>query len=399
MISTVKQQLTKAYIHVCTHGTASSTILERAVLILTERFEHLKIHCSYSHTETLTVLRELIKMRWSQSTKEAHSIVIRMLLETTIAIVSEERHSRTLYEAAKTIGGIYVMCGLHEEARKVLQQIHRQIVSKSYTPGGKLDLKIDHSVGKGSYVFLVTFEETILSSSSTSYSQIMADLLSETILYESYSRALKSEKNIEVLLCTGARLYAFLVKKSRKEQVTIMQEQLHKVFLKKWGTTIKTRNEMTLIFVVSLLQVLGNSTQHIEIDHAACKSSNDKVRELMSNGQFKEAYEVALCAFQFLEHRGAYHHLQNVGYGFKLSAYMASRGVKQLLEKPVEPELKAKMLELSRNIIREVLKACKDSEISFVRLNIEDLNDLIGLLGEQQNYADLEVSCSNGFEI
>jgi len=359
----------------------------------------LKIHCSYSHTETLTVLRELIKMRWSQSTKEAHSIVIRMLLETTIAIVSEERHSRTLYEAAKTIGGIYVMCGLHEEARKVLQQIHRQIVSKSYTPGGKLDLKIDHSVGKGSYVFLVTFEETILSSSSTSYSQIMADLLSETILYESYSRALKSEKNIEVLLCTGARLYAFLVKKSRKEQVTIMQEQLHKVFLKKWGTTIKTRNEMTLIFVVSLLQVLGNSTQHIEIDHAACKSSNDKVRELMSNGQFKEAYEVALCAFQFLEHRGAYHHLQNVGYGFKLSAYMASRGVKQLLEKPVEPELKAKMLELSRNIIREVLKACKDSEISFVRLNIEDLNDLIGLLGEQQNYADLEVSCSNGFEI
>ena len=355
----------------------------------------MKIHCGYSHIETLTVLRELIKMRWSQSTKEAKSIVVRMLLETAIAIISEERHSRTLYEAAKTIGSIYVTCGLHEEARKVLYQIHKQIVSKSYTSSGKHDFKIDHSVGRGSYVFLVTFEETILSSSSISYSKIMADLLTETILYESYSRSLKSEKNIEVLLRTGACLYAFLVKKSRREQVTTIQEQLHKIFLKKWGANIKTRNEITIIFVVNLLQVLGNSTHHIEIDHAACKSSNEKVRELMSNGQFKEAYEVAHCAFQFLEHRGAYHHLQNVGYGFKLSAYIASRGVKQLLEKPVDPELRAKMLELSRDIIREVLKACKDSEINFVRLNIEDLNDLIGLLGEQQNYADLEVRKSN----
>jgi len=334
-------------------------------------------------------------MRRSQSTKEAHSIVIRILLETTIAIISEERHSRTLYEAAKTIGGIYVTCGLHDEARKVLDQIHRQIVSKSYTSSGKLDFKIDPSVGRGSYVFLVTFEETILSSYSISYSKIMVDLLTETILYESYSRCLKSEKNVEALLCTGARLYAFLVKKSRKEQVTIMQEQLHKTFLKKWGSQIKTRNEISITFVVSLLQVLGNSTENIEIDHAACKSSNEKVRELMISGHFKEAYEVALCAFQFLEHRGAYHHLQNVGYGFKLSAYLASRGIRQLLENPIDPELRAKMLELSRNIIREVLKACKDSEISFVRLNIEDLNDLIGLLGEQQNYADLEVRRSN----
>jgi hypothetical protein len=391
----VKQQLTKAYIHVCTHGTASSAILERAVIILTERFEHLKSLCGYSHVETLTVLRELVKMRRSQSTKEAHSIIVRILLETTIAIISEERHSRTLYEAAKTIGGIYVACGLHDEARKVLDQIHRQIVSKSYASGGKLDFKIDHSVGRGSYVFLVTFEETILSSYSISYSKIMADLLTETILYESYSRCLKSEKNVEVLLCTGARLYAFLVKKSRKEQVMVVQEQLHKTFLKKWGANIKTRNEISITFVVSLLQVLGNSTENIEIDHAACKSSNEKVRELMISGHFKEAYEVALCAFQFLEYRGAYHHLQNVGYGFKLSAYLASRGIKQLLEKPIDPELRAKMLELSRNIIGEVLKACKDSEINFVRLNIENLNDLIGLLGEQQNYADLEVRRSN----
>jgi hypothetical protein len=161
--------------------------------------------------------------------------------------------------------------------------------------------------------------------------------------------------------------------------------------LKKWGASIKTRHEITLIFFISLLKELGNATRQIDIDDAPCKSSNDKVRELVSNGQFKEAYEVALCAFQFLEHRGAYHRLQNVGYGFKLSSFMAGRGYKKLLQKPIEPELRTKMLELSRKIIGEILKAFKESKISVVRMRLGELNDLIGLLGEQQNYVDLEV--------
>lgn len=355
----------------------------------------MKIQLGCAHTETLVILRELVQMHWKHNTKESHSIVVRLLLETTIAIISKEKHSITLYEAAKTIGSIYITCGLLEEARKMLYQIHRQIVSKSYTSGGKSGFRIDHSIGRGSYVFLVTFEEIVLSSSSMSYSKIMADLLTETILYESFSRCVKSEKNIEVLLCAGARLYVFLLKNSRNEQMTIVQEQLHKIFLKEWGSNIKARHEITTIFLISLLQTLGSTTHHIEMSHAACKSSNEKVRELISNGQFKEAYEVALCTFQFLEHRGAYHNLQNVGYGFKLSAYMASRGLKKLPEKPFDPELRTKMLELSRNIICEVLKACKDSGISFVRLKIGELNDLIGLLGDQQNYADLDVSGKN----
>jgi hypothetical protein len=69
---------------------------------------------------------------------------------------------------------------------------------------------------------------------------------------------------------------------------------------------------------------------------------------------------------------------------------MALRDVK-LSGKTVDPELRTKMLDLSRKIIFEVLKACKASKINFIRLKASDLNDLVGLLGEQQNYADLEV--------
>ena len=122
-----------------------------------------------------------------------------------------------------------------------------------------------------------------------SYSKIMTDLLTETILYESYSRCVKSETNIEVVLHTGAYLFSFLLNKSLKEQVTVIQEELHKTFLKKLGASIKTKHEITSILFISLLKELSSVTRQIETDDAACKSSNDKVRELVSNGQFKEA--------------------------------------------------------------------------------------------------------------
>ena len=70
---------------------------------------------------------------------------------------------------------------------------------------------------------------------------------------------------------------------------------------------------------------------------------------------------------------------------------MAGRGFKKLSEMPIEPELRTKMLDLSRRIIGEILKAFKESKISVVRMRLGELNDLVGLLGEQQNYTCLEV--------
>jgi hypothetical protein len=387
-ITKVKEQLTKAYIHVCSSGSASTTIIERAILILTERFEHLKITFGYSHTETLTVLRELVIIYWKQKTKESHTIMVKLLLESVIAIISTEKHSRTLYEAAKTVGGIYLRCGLVEEGRKLLRDLHSQIISKSYT--STQGFKIDRSIGKQSYVFLVTFEEVIQGSLTISYSKTMTTLLTETILYESYTACIHTEKNIDTILSTSAKLYVFLKTSHHREQMSAVRDEVYKIFIKKWGASLKTRNEITFIFFQALLLELGSHTKQIQLGNAACISSTVEVKGLLENGQVKEAYEVALCAFQFIEQQRAYDSLHNVGYGFKLSGYMANRGLEKPVEK-IEPELRKQMLDLSKRIISDVLKACKESEINFVRLKLGELNGLVGLLGEQGNYADLEV--------
>ena len=73
---------------------------------------------------------------------------------------------------------------------------------------------------------------------------------------------------------------------------------------------------------------------------------------------------------------------------------MAGRGLDHPLDKSVDATLRQKMLDLSIKIIRAVLTACKDSNIKFIRMQLRELNDLVGLLGAQHNYKDLEVSTS-----
>lgn len=390
MITKVKERLSKAYVIVCSQGSVSTTTIEKAIKIIVERFNYLKITFGCASIETLTILRELIMLYIKLNTQESQTTVIRILHETITEIIVKERHSRSLYEAAKILAKIYLDCHLIERAREILRSMRKELIVGTATSGSKFHFHVDKSVKKISFVFIVTFEET-LGGTSSSYSEILANLLSEWVLYESYHRCLHSETDIEVFLVQGARLRVFLHSHGHKEQLEIIDNQLYEKFMAKWSVAIKTSREITMVFLISLLGVLGVEGRKIPIGDAACAAGNHKVQHLLEHHKFQEAYEVALCTFQFIKHQRAYHQLQNVGHGFKLSSLMAGRD----LEKPlptIESSLRAKMLELSREIIDDVLAACRESKINFRRLKLKDLNDLVGLLGEQQNYAKLEVS-------
>ena len=361
-------------------------MIEKAISVLTDRFIHLKITFGYQ-METLIILQELIGLHRKIKTKESHAIIVRLLFEATISIISREKHSKTLHEAAKVVSSLYLSCGLIEEGRQLIHELRRHIVFK-LPLREKAGFKLDHSIGRESYVFIATFEETLQESHALGYSEIMAILLTETVLYESYAKV-KHHSDIELVLFSGARLYTYLVKYQRTEQSLALQEELLKLFLKKYGANIKSTSVTTSLFFVALLYQLGTSIKKVHIGHAACISTNQVVEKYMSSSKYKEAYEITSCALQFIHNQNAYHHLQNIPYGFKLSVFMAT--------KISDLELHAKMLDLSKSIIREVLQGCKDAKINFVQLKLTDLNELVGLLGEQKNYAELEVCFSFPF--
>lgn len=391
-ITTVKKSLTTAYVKVCSHNSVSRTTIERAVKVVIERFSSLKATFGCSHTETLTVLRELVLLYIKL---ENHSTVVRMLLETTIEIINKEKHSKTLHEAAKTMGSIYIACGIVERGQEMVHEMRLQIVTGSAS-SNKSSFKLDRSISKVSYVFLVTFEQVILGQMTVSYSELMADLLTETILYESFTRSINNKSQTEVILARAASLREFLKSRKRKLQIEILDNQAHEIFAKQWGSTLRVHSEISFIFCKILLKELGRpDTRDVEIGRSACVCSVAKVRSLLSKDRTQEAYGVAFCALSFIDQQHAYRKPHNIDYGFQLSSLMAGRGPEKPLKSGTEPKLRNDMMELSRKIIQVVLQACRESKIDFVHLELRQLRDLTGLLGAQQNHADLEVRATD----
>ena len=376
-----------AYVKICSQTSVSRTTVERAIKVVFERFDSLKAAFGCSHIETLTVLRELVLLHMKL---DSRSTVVRMLLETTLEIIKKEQHSKTLHEAAKTMGSIYVACGMIEQGQEMIHEMRLQLITGSAS-SDKSSFKLDKSISRVCYVFLVTFEQIVLGHMTVSYSELMADLLTETILYESFTRCINNKSHTEVILARAATLRAFLKSRERKVQIKVLDHQTHEIFVKKWESTLKVRSEISLIFCVKLLKEIGrHDTNNVRIGNSACISSVASVRSLLSKGRIQEAYGVAFCALNFINQHRAYHELQNVDYGFQLSALMADRGLEKPLKSAIDPKLRNEMMELSRKIIQAVLQACKESKFDFVRFELRQLRALTGLLGAQQNHVDLE---------
>ena len=388
-ITTVKHRLTEAYVSVCKHDSVSTTTIERAIQIVLERYEYLRITFGWAHTETLVILREVVLLYIKSKKQEFHTTVVRILLEAAVQIISKEKHSHTLHEAGRTVGQIFVSCGMTKVAVEIVHEIRLQIITGGASSNNKHGIKLDKSAGRLSFVFLVTLEQVVNGALSVSYSQVMADYLTESILYDSYRRSMKSSDT--TIIGHAARLRAFLASHERHSQREILEKQSYDIFVKNWSINARSHG-IGMLFYVSLLVQIGDTIRDVQVGNVACTASVIEVRRLLEAGHVQQAYEVAECALDFINRQRSYHHLQNIPAGFKLSTLMAMHGMNQTMKAKVDPKLRENMFELSRKIIREVLQACKDSKIDFVRLKLHELNDLIGLLGEQQNFADLEVS-------
>lgn len=386
-ITQVRERLTHAYIRVCSHESVSTQTLERAIKIVLHRYESLRSTLGCAHIETLTVLREVVYLHLKLKKQDSVVVVQRMLLEATVEIIIREPHSKTLHEAGKIIGQIFTSCGLTSRAHDLIHEIRLQIITGTATSGNKLGIKLDKAVGRVSFVFLVTLEQIIRENFSVSYAEVMADYITESVLYESYTQSLKASPII--MLGHAARLRAFLHRHKRQGQIERIEEQSFEIFIKKWS--LSAQPQIRKIFYISLLEQIGEEVREINVGDIACRSSVTKVTALLKHGRVQEAYEVAHCAFHFIKEQRSYHRFENIHYGFKLSGLMAGLGLEKPVKANIDAKLRQSMRQLSQEIIREVLKCFKESKIDFVRLPLSDLNGLIALLGEQQNYADLEV--------
>jgi len=382
LLSSARGKLSSLYIANATTNAANS---EKAVDLYKDQYTQNRTQYGWSHHSTLDSVRGLITLWTKSKSPEKTVLATKELKTTTTSVISSEKDPKALYDSAITLGETYVSAGLFQQGWDLLQELRRQIIYRDFSQSSKYDFKVEN-INRSSYVFLSTFEESLQGKEKTSFSVIMTDLLTESVLHEQYHSQLTKNTRIDLMLLTGARLREFLIRKKRTEQVKNIENELFERFLKALGAEIKTPREVTFRFFVIMLEELAKETHSAHLGNAACNGGNNRVEENLKEGKFQEAFDLATAVFSFVHAHRGYHHAGNVGSGFKLSLYMAGRGV----PKPAEGKLRNDMITLSQAILRDTLDACKHLKVEFVKMQPAELNDLVALMGEQKNYVDLE---------
>lgn len=386
-IISAKTRLTRLYVK---HSSTSAEYSSKAVSLYKEQFEAIKTQYGCSHISTLSKLEELCGFYKSRKDQKLQVVVIRTLQDTIVEIVVKEKDSRRLFDSSIRLAKIYVEHGYTSHGYQLLKDLRRQVISKDTRSSNTCGFKIDQQVDRRSFVFLVTFEETLKGAKTVSFSKIMADFLAESIYYEAYTRSLTQKTRFETTLVHGARLRYFRRTTYNDIQDSKIDDEMFEAFQKTMGSSIISSNKSTTVryFFSLLLEETGKSGHEVHLVNVGCNSGTNEVRNLLQQSKFQEGIDLATCVHQFIRVHQGYRDQDNISNGFKMALYLAGRGT----TKCSDAHVRKHMLTLAKTFTEEVLAVSRQIKFDFRRTPVNDLNELVGLLGEVQNFKDLEVS-------
>ncbi|KAI1763269.1 hypothetical protein GGR53DRAFT_531708 [Hypoxylon sp. FL1150] len=404
-IRTIKNRLSTLYVTVITSGKKTeTTTIERAITVCSETYELCKVQHGWWHETTLLKLKELVLVYSKLNSEKSRLTIVALLQESVIKTLSTASIAIELYKAALTISTIYKSVKLEREGNELLRQLRILVLFPGFDVSEQnITIRLDVRLSKIALVFLIALEEGLHHEDGkpghNHLSQLMADLLLETLLYEQYvvvTNNMTEKTSIELVLEHTARLRSLWVVRGRKSFISVLDRRLFTIFTERYakvlGAYVNDR-QATFEFYVALLTEIGdgNANERTTVDFAMAtvKAINIIVRRLMVESKdLARAHAVAKCGFQFANAQRFYHNKGRGVFGYKLAELLAGHDIP--IWKTADAALKESMLVTSRNVLQTILSAFREGGIDLVSLRFEDLSSLITLLGDQKNFSELE---------
>ncbi|KDN64152.1 hypothetical protein CSUB01_02745 [Colletotrichum sublineola] len=403
IVRAIKKRLSKLYVTVITtNKVTTTTTIERAIGVSLDIYGQLKVEFGWWHEKTLSKLKEIVLMYKKIGSKEAHSSITQILQGSIIEIITTIKVSANLHAAAKTLASIYVSAGMVQHGQDLLRQLRYLLLFPGFEGAEQgINIKISSQSSKVYLVFLISFEQALNGESKTahSFSELMADVLLETVLYEQYMSVMSTVTEstmIETIIEPAARLRFVWESRGRKGFVSVLDKKLFSLFTARFGRSLAGHeSNITFSFYEALLTEIGGGIAAdrgtIDLGLMSCKAAYTSVRRLMvQEKNFTKANGVAKCAFDFANHQRFYHQRNCHVWGFRLAEVLAGIDVDNW--KTAEMKQKEYMLTTSRHVIKHVLAALKEHKVELSSLRFEDISSLVYLLGEQKNWNELETT-------
>lgn len=369
---TVVRQTKKQMAH---HYSNSTTTTQQAVSIFTEEYQSSAAQHGYAHQSTLEQQRQLVKTLSKENTAESRTRVQQLLQESVTSIVNTEKDSKRLYESATHIATSYLESGNKDAAVVLSDKLRRQLVFDEHSKD--LKIKLDKS-DRAAFAFVAAFELTIFP--DRKFSQIMSQLMTESMRYEAYHKAVQQKASLITILLRGTQLLEYLERTQRKSEYAHIRSDVLRIFKSYLGITVQDAQLQTF-FTIVITHITQTEDKSTVLDAVVVKVLSE-----LNASKFREGYELAQLENRFMVLHNELRTVDNVRQGFKLALYLSGRGTKR----SGDAELSAQMLQLAGKILSTVLTASRTLNVQFATMTLDEVNMLSSLLGQLEMYSSLE---------
>ncbi|KAK1138393.1 hypothetical protein N8T08_002640 [Aspergillus melleus] len=362
--------------------SVSTAQVERAVKVWRKRITTVRETYGWAHEESLSKMKEMVIFHSRHNETET---VTQELKQATVQILSSETSSTRLIAAASTIASSYIETNQIQKATELTEEIYRQIVMKD-TANAK-SVKFDLSCKeRQSLVFLAQLEYSLRRNTSVTITEILAALTTEYVYFEELrSQVTAKSTSIHSVSVSAARLYRFLISHDRHTAASRVFDITLEYFQNTEAKRVKlTETSQVRVLVHTILSYFGMH-QSQDFVRSIGIASNSGVIELLKSQKYSEASDLALAAFKYISAHEAYQSPAIVKFVFTLGMNISGRGI---IAGPDDANRK-KLLGVSAVIVQDSLRVINALRINLAQVDLVHLNNLIGLLGEQQDYQTL----------
>ncbi len=287
-----------------------------------------------------------------------------------------------LADSGSLLAAIYLQAGLKNDAERLPTQLCSQTVSGysdlakplGVSPGAKLDQR--------TWSFLDSFGST-LKDTKGAYLSTMADLIKETFMYDAYTRSVSQKSPFLATLLYGSHLLQFTKEINDDAGHARADKEVHDNF----AANLNASKSSSSAVIREFLRLVLAEISKPDADMSILNTSTQTISGHMDKSKFQEAYDLAMLVDRFQQFHGGYKRQVQIESGLRLVLLLAGRGKAQCQDQ----KLRASMFEQLTTMMKQIIMSIRSSQFSITKFQITDLNEVPGLLGEQQNLEDLEV--------
>ncbi|KAK6538198.1 hypothetical protein TWF694_011080 [Orbilia ellipsospora] len=376
-IITTKKHLASCYSH-------SSTTVVKAEQTYVDIWNTCKHTQGVSHTASLEILVDLIVFH--KKNKSINKAV--ELLETTIIeIFNAEKETAKLFQCGLTLAKCYRILGSIEAGSKFSKDIQKFLftykvgtVTKDVRFSKWNVRQINGSIVDRKYhVFISAFEEVLQKEEALHnthlYAYVLQNLLTETELYESWTRIASINVKCEQKLVYGCRLIAHLKETHRIDESLHIKEQLWAIFHKEYThkTVEVDITVMKALFERCVVETTVTDREIVIVDVAITQ-----IEEYVKKREFTFVSTLSSWTHTHIKVT------QNTTASLKLVNILTSSTVTRYCK---EETIIKKITEITETIIIESVSETSTTTVSWHQREIVEVNKVLILLGSKNNYS------------